>query len=283
MQPRNTRLPRRWTEASVRAELERLLADDEEWPTYSEFVRRGAKGVRDAVTHLGGDRRWAAELGVRYVPRSPGYAPRWTDARVREELAEFLGGRSTWSLRKEFEAAGRKPLRDAIGRRGGVDRWAAEFKLPGPDRHRGNIRAWDDEEQIERRLRPPIERLGRWPTRPEARRESVWSLIAALYHYGIVREWQDRLGARPKDRNPPRDPRVWTDDAIEARLAEFCAERGGWPPARTFRDAGLWGLYSAASRHGGIPGWRRRLGYAADASGLPDRVGGERRFSSSRP
>jgi len=61
------RLPRRWNDATVRAELEPLLAGDDVWPPYSEFERHVAKSVRDAVTQLGGERRWAERLGLRYT------------------------------------------------------------------------------------------------------------------------------------------------------------------------------------------------------------------------
>jgi len=47
--------------------LEPLLAGDDVWPPYSEFERHVAKSVRDAVTQLGGERRWAERLGLRYT------------------------------------------------------------------------------------------------------------------------------------------------------------------------------------------------------------------------
>ena len=116
--------------STLREELEEFLAGYEEWPSYREFQRRGKKGLRDRVTQDGGARFWARKLGLAYVERSPGYAPVWTDERIRSDLSPFLSGRKVWPTRIEFEHAGLKPLRDAITRTGGPPRWAEEFGLP---------------------------------------------------------------------------------------------------------------------------------------------------------
>jgi hypothetical protein len=71
---------------------------------------------------------------------------------VRADLKSFLRGRDRWPSRLEFEAADRKPLRDAIQRLGGPDRWAAEFSLPLQNLKSGSMRAWT-EERIEAELR----------------------------------------------------------------------------------------------------------------------------------
>ncbi|HVW46765.1 MAG TPA: hypothetical protein VHA76_06920 [Solirubrobacterales bacterium] len=64
---------------------------------------------------------------------------RWTEERIRADLGDFLDGRVIWPSRAEFEAAGRKTLRDAITRTGGAPRWAAEFGLPRPDAGLGSL------------------------------------------------------------------------------------------------------------------------------------------------
>jgi hypothetical protein len=249
----------RWTIATIRAELERVLATDTEWPSYREFVRRGCKALRDAVTRHGGARRWARELGLSYVDRPPGYQPRWTEARVRHELEQFLAGRSAWPRRTEFEALGNKALRDALGRLGGVERWASEFGLPIADRRAGSRRAYTDEE-IEHELRPLVERLGRWPTKGEFHEAGLGPLLAALYRYGTIGSWQRKLGVRARPAGPVPDATVWTAERVERELRAFCRGRRDWPRAQEFRARGRWQLYQAASRKGGVDLWKRRLG-----------------------
>jgi hypothetical protein len=77
-----------WTEARIREELRRFLKGRTVWPTYRDFQRAGLKALRDNVTRHGGAERWAKEMGVRYVRHRPGYAPVWTEERIRGELCE---------------------------------------------------------------------------------------------------------------------------------------------------------------------------------------------------
>jgi hypothetical protein len=114
-----------WTQARVRRELQEFLKGATEWPSYRDFQRAGRQHLRNQVTKFGGARLWAKRLGLPYRERKPGYAKRWTEERVRADLEEFLLGRDYWPSRLEFEAAGRKPLRDAVRRLGGPERWAA--------------------------------------------------------------------------------------------------------------------------------------------------------------
>ncbi len=245
----------------MRAELQAFVAGRAEWPSAADFVRAERRQLRDAVYRFGGSRRWAQELGVAYPERRPGYAVRWTDARVREQLNVFLAGRSVWPSRKEFEAAGRKTLRDAVGRTGGIERWGAEFDLPVPDLRRGSRRVWDDA-RIEAELRRFLADRDDWPTKAEFERAGLDSLRSAIYrHGGGTRRWARRLGVRrPRHgRSLPRG-RFWTDERIESELREFTAAEQSWPGWLAFDRGGRAPLYRAASLYGGIPRWRRRLG-----------------------
>jgi hypothetical protein len=246
----------------VREELQTFLAGQAEWPSAADFVRAGRRQLRDAVYRFGGSRRWSHELGVAYPERRPGYAVRWTEARVREELDVFLAGRSAWPSRKEFEAAGRKTLRDAVGRTGGIERWAAELDLPVPDLRRGSRRVWDDA-RVEAELRRLLAGRSEWPTKSEFERAGLGSMRTAIYlHGGGPDRWAQRLGVRRRrDPGPVPAGRVWTDERIEAELRGFLADRSEWPGSRAFGDAGRAQLYRAASLYGGIPHWRRRLGF----------------------
>lgn len=248
-----------WTEEAVRVELRNFLAGRDEWPSYADFVRAGRKSLRDAVTHMGGAEHWAKRMRVRYVHRNPGYAPRWTEERIKSELADFLQRRESFPTRLEFERAGRKHLRDAITRTGGAERWAREFALPLQGRRAGIRRGWTDD-RIEAELKRFVGRRRRWPAKGEFETAGYGQLPQAAYHWHGAAYWAQQLGL---DYTPPRSrarPRRWTTASIRTGLIEFCGDRDAWPTEREFAEAGLRPLYVAASRNGGVARWADELG-----------------------
>jgi hypothetical protein len=255
-----TRTTTSWADDRIDADLRQFLADRAVWPSYAEFVAAGRAGLRQAITQHGGACMWASRMGVEWVERRPGYAPRWTAKRVRSELESFLAGRTVWPSRKEFETAGLKTLRDAVHRLGGVDVWAAEFGLQRTSRASGSIRAWN-EQHLERAIRPLVEQVGRWPTAVEFRRAGLLSALTAVYSYEGVLWWQQRLGVDSSPRRGPvPDRRIWTDEEIERQLRAYCGEFGVWPPWQRFVADGKAKLYRAASMHGGVGRWQLLLG-----------------------
>ena len=61
---------------------------------------------------------------------------RWTDERIRSELASFCASRTTWPSAGEFRSAGRSDLYVAASRYGGIGFWAAELGFPRAERPR---------------------------------------------------------------------------------------------------------------------------------------------------
>jgi hypothetical protein len=55
---------------------------------------------------------------------------RWTDDRIRAELASFCADRTAWPSAAEFRSAGRSDLYVAASRYGGIGFWAAELGFP---------------------------------------------------------------------------------------------------------------------------------------------------------
>jgi len=181
--PSSTRKLQSWTDQRIERELREFLVGRDEWPSYRDFQRAGRKVLRDAVTQLGGACHWARRLGVTYVERKPGYPIRWTDDRIRRELGEFLRGRTVWPLRIEFERSERKPLRDAVGRSGGPERWAAEFRLSLASLRSGSKRVWG-EDRIERELRRFLSGRSQWPSRRAFEQAGLSSMLSAVYCRG---------------------------------------------------------------------------------------------------
>jgi Domain of unknown function (DUF4115) len=52
---------------------------------------------------------------------------KWTEERIRAELAEFCADRREWPRARAFKRAGRGDLYLAASRHGGIERWAAEL------------------------------------------------------------------------------------------------------------------------------------------------------------
>jgi hypothetical protein len=269
-----------WTNERIERELLQFLSGKEEWPTYREFQRAGKRELRDAITERGGAEHWARQLGLTFKRHPPGYAKRWTEERIRADLRSFLRRRRRWPSRNEFEAAGRKPLRDAIGRTGGPERWAAEFGLARDNLRSGSRRVWT-RERVEEELRAFVGGRGVMPTTSEFREAGLAPLLTATYRYGGPRELAHRLGVKPADGGqrrvpPPSSPwaRKWTDERISAELGQFCADRDTFPTQREFASAGRLRLYRAASLYGGIERWARQLGF--------DRIEGRTRFKGTQ-
>lgn len=248
-----------WTEARIRHELQEFLEGATEWPSYRDFQRSGRQHLRNQVTKCGGARLWAKRLGLAYPERKPGYATRWTEERVRAELEEFLRGWDYWPSRLEFEAAGRKPLRDAIRRLGGPERWAAELGLPLRDLKSGSKRAWTDE-RIEAELHKALDGRDSWPGRRELERIGPFGLASAVAHGRGTAYWARRLGFKLPQRAPRPRRRTWTDQRIRAELEAFCRGRTTWPTEREFTQAGKSRLYNAACQYHGPRYWAAELG-----------------------
>ena len=248
-----------WPEARIRDELQDFLQGATEWPSYRDFQRAGRQTLRDEVTRSGGARLWANRLKLPYPERKPGYATRWTEERVRRDLAEFLRGWNRWPSRLEFEAAGLKPLRDAVRRLGGPELWAAEFGLPLENLKFGSRTAWTDE-RIEAELRKLLDGRGTWPSPRDFERSGSFGLAAAVVHGRGTAYWARFFGLQPPPRAGVSRRRMWTDERIRAELERFCQGRTLWPTEREFLDAGESALYDAACRYRGTRHWADELG-----------------------
>jgi hypothetical protein len=123
---------------------------------------------------------------------------------VREELSEFVRRRSEWPSRLEFERAGRKGLRDAVGRLGGPERWAPEFGLPLRDLKSGSKLAWTPE-RIELELRAFLAGCDVWPPRRELRRLAVAPCLGRSTALTALRIGRNVLGCHALPVPRPRD------------------------------------------------------------------------------
>ncbi len=182
----------------------------------------------------------------------------WTDARIDAELREFLAGRDEWPSYREFVAAGRARLREAITKRGGQRRWARRVGVRWRERSLGYPTLW-----TEQRVRSELEEFlaGHevWPSQREFEEAGYANLRAAVTRLGGVERWARELRLpRVDQRNGSR--LVWDDRRVERSVRPLVKRLGRWPTQSEFRDAGLASALTAMYRRGGITHWRGRLG-----------------------
>src|SRR4051794_15910579 len=133
-------MPRQWTEASVRRELEAFLPGFEAFPPYPVFRATGRRGLWQAIAKRGGPERFAEDYGLPYTRNDRAL----TDAEIRERLRAALRASdlACWPSRHWITERGGNQLVAAIERTGGARRWADELGLPV--RHRRGQR-WTPE------------------------------------------------------------------------------------------------------------------------------------------
>lgn len=269
-----SRRGRPWDEESIRTELTEFLDGWEVWPTYDEFVKRGAKGLRDALYQFGGVAYWAREMGLPGGDRRPGGVRHWTDEAIRHTLAEFFGARKDWPSQREFDQAGLHALREALRHYGGPERWAKEMRVVLPPGMARSIarprppadtadrppRKWPpwDEQRIARELEAFLHGRTEWPRHREFLEAGRKQLYGAVLRNGGTRKWARRMGVKWVKRHGG-SYRPWTEERIDAELRKLCEGRTTWPAHGEFLANGGRGLYSAVCKHGGVEMWRNRL------------------------
>jgi hypothetical protein len=119
---------RRWTEDSIRRELERSCPASRPSRPTRLFRASGRRGLWQAMAKHGGPERFAEEYGLPYIRNSR----RPSDAEIRARLRAALRGSDLayWPSRRWLVERGGLELLAAVDRSGGVDRWAAELGIP---------------------------------------------------------------------------------------------------------------------------------------------------------
>lgn len=170
----------------------------------------------------------------------------------------FLAGRDHWPTYREFQRAGRKSLRDAITRRGGVVRWAEKLGIRYLEHPPGYAPIWT-EERIGADLREYLAGREDWPARHEFERDGRTALRNAVNRTGGPDSWATELGLRRKTRRSGIR-RGWTPEAVESELRRLIGTGKSWPSRRAFERAGLSSMLTSIYRHEVPAYWASRLG-----------------------
>jgi hypothetical protein len=173
---------------------------------------------------------------------------RWTDDLIRRELETFLPELDVWPPYPWFRATGRRGLWQAIARRGGPERFAADYGLP----YARNARGLSDA-QIRARLCAVLRGsdLEMWPSQHWLRSRGGPQLVAAFDRAGGPARWATELGLPLNDSHRHRRGHRWTPESTAAALESLLADRHSWPNRREFETAGLGGLYAALANNEG--------------------------------
>jgi hypothetical protein len=166
---------RRWTEDSIRRELEAFLPGFDTFPQYPVFRATGRRGLWQAIAKCGGPERFAAEYGLAYQRKAHAIG----DAEIRARLRATLRGSDVtcWPSRQWLADRGGRELVAAIDRTGGVRRWAAELGLP-LEHARGQ--RWTPD-TIAAALEPLLVGRSRWPSRLTFKRAGLSGLWWAIH------------------------------------------------------------------------------------------------------
>jgi site-specific DNA recombinase len=189
-----------WSKRRIRRELATYLKDKARWPSCRTFAADGQGQLRKAIRWFGGPEYWAREFGLDLPPRY-GRTQRWTYARIKSELLEFVGDRPDWPALSEFEAAGLNKLYNAIRASGARERLAAELGLWHPQ---GRVYArpqWPHA-AIKAALDDLLAGRTTWPSQREFRLAGLSGLYGHLYRTRGRDMWAREYGVRVRPGRP---------------------------------------------------------------------------------
>jgi hypothetical protein len=197
---------RRWTDDSIRRELEAFLPGWDVWPSYTAFRSTGRRGLWQAIVHRGGPVRFAEEYGLPYTRNGRVFS----DAEIRARLRATLRGSdlAAWPSRSWLKARAGADLVSAIDRAGGAARWARQLGIPLL--HRPGHR-WTPETAAAA-LDALLAVRRTWPSRREFEAAGLGGLYHAITatlghaelsaHYGLPLQRPPRRRKAPR-RSPP--------------------------------------------------------------------------------
>jgi DNA invertase Pin-like site-specific DNA recombinase len=248
-----------WGEDRVHSELAEFLKGRQTWPSFREFQAAGLALLYNQLKRHGGCNYWARRLGVPVVMPGPG-GTRWTEARVRAQLAGVLAGRDEWPTSAEFRTMGQATLRLAVIATGGADYWSDQMGVTLAPSQRPK-RQWTYES-----MKAEVARLAgaskRWPRPKEFKAAGLGGLNQLLTRERFREGMAAELGLVALPVRKIRTP-SWTADRIRAALDDFLPERQEWPTAQEFKAAGLLGLRTHIWRDGSADRWAREYGLEA--------------------
>ncbi|HTU78565.1 MAG TPA: hypothetical protein VMF09_07380 [Solirubrobacteraceae bacterium] len=183
------------------------------------------------------------------------------EADIEAQLREFLAGREVWPSYREFVAAGRRPLREALGKRRGAHYWARRVGVRWVKRPPGYAARWT-EERVSKELEAFLAGRDVWPPAGEFQAAGLGLLREAVKRLGGVEVWAEKFGlARPN--HSLGSTRIWDHERLEQSIGPLIRYVGRWPTKSEFRQAGLESALGAVYRHRGIEYWRKHFGLPA--------------------
>ncbi len=244
----------RWSERRLRAALDPLVAGRDTWPFFQEFQDVGLGLVWPQLDLHGGERRWAVEYGLKYIPNKRNMSAS-DEQEIRHQLSRMLTGRTDWPGERELTAFGGMRLGNGIRSHGGREYWAAEFGVELSPNQRGPVPRWTDE-QIESALRALAKPGDPFPTCAEI--DAAGRGLDRAIGTGPKRiAWARRLGLKPDGRSRHC---VYTDARIKRDLKRLLRRRRTYPTQKDFIAADQLRLYQAIGRSAlGHRGWAARL------------------------
>jgi hypothetical protein len=176
---------RRWSEDSIRRELDAFLPAFDVFPQYSVVRASGRRGLWQAMPRRGGPEHFAEDYGLPYARN---------DRPIRERLRAALRASDVacWPSRQWLLERGVSELVAAIHRSGGPRRWAQELGLPS--RHLRGQRWTPD--TIGAAVEPLLPGRSAWPSRLQFERAGSAACGSRSTTARGMRRWPPATGRR---------------------------------------------------------------------------------------
>lgn len=143
-----------WNEQSVIKELQSIIRDLGDFPTYNQLRDMNRNDLAGAVRNLGGLRKFARMLG--YQPKTQKYS----ESRVIRELKELTKQLGHFPCDRELQEMNRSGLAGLIKAHGGYGQFKEKVTGKRTKRPYGY---WRKEENVIKELRELTHKLGRFP------------------------------------------------------------------------------------------------------------------------
>ena len=231
-----------------------VIAELDAFPTTEELAVRGfSKLSVPCIRRFGSMAAAARHYGKPIRQHARGQWNTWEKAEPM--LLELIAKLGRFPTAKDLWANGCSGLVPCMWLYGGFAAVQAKMGYGGYLK-RGH---WQDWENVAAELRPIIDRLGRFPSAGELRKEGKEIIITVIQKYhGGLHAAALKLGLVPHQ-HPAGHWKAWTN--VEEEMRRAIAALGHFPSQTELVKNGFGCLPTAVKHHGGLLAVRDRMGY----------------------
>ncbi len=242
--------------ANVEREIERIIKKISHFPS-SQELRREKKSTLSAVIsqHYGGFFTVRERMGYQHLRLENDHYKDWQA--VKDEMTKVMDTLGHYPSQKELNKYANGSLVASIYKHhGGLD--AVRHKI-GNFSDREDRGYWQNWENLERRLKKTIDKIGHFPSHSELKSKRLHSVSRGIMVHGGTKAVREKMGYT----ETRRSSFYWLSwDNVEKELRSLIKQHNGTLPALS-NLRGYKGLLKAITkRHGGMLAVKDRIGIA---------------------